>query len=238
MGRIFEKRKHKMFARYAKMAKTFTRIGKEIAMACRQNGPDPNSNPRLRMAIQNAKAANMPKANVEAAIQRAINKDLKDYEEVVYEGYAPHGVAIVVETATDNPTRTVASVRMYLTRAGGSLGKTGSLDFIFDRKGIFEIDAANRDLEELELELIDYGLEEIGQDEDKTFIYVPFTEFGTMQKGLEEKGISVISAETERIPTTFVENLTPEQREEVQKLIDKIEDDDDVQNVYHNMKEE
>ncbi|HEY8401825.1 MAG TPA: YebC/PmpR family DNA-binding transcriptional regulator [Cytophagaceae bacterium] len=235
---MFEKRKHKMFARYAKMAKTFTRIGKEIAMACKQGGPDPASNPRLRICIQNAKAANMPKANVDAAIQRATNKDLKDYEEVVYEGYGPYGVAILIETATDNPTRTVASVRMYLTRAGGSLGKTGSLDFIFDRKGVFEIDASNHNLEDLELELIDYGLEEIGQDEDKTFIYVPFQEFGTMQKALEERGIPVISAETERIPTTYVENLTPEQKEEIQKLLDKIEDDDDVQNVYHNMKED
>lgn len=234
MGRIFETRKHKMFARYSKMAKTFTRIGKEIAMAAKKGGPDPNSNPQLRAAMQNAKAANMPKANVESAIQRATNKDTKDYEEMVYEGYAPYAVALVVETATDNPTRTVANVRAVFTKFGGTLGKTGSLDFIFDRKGIFEIDAQGKNLEDLELQLIDFGLDEIEQVEDKIFIYTAFTDFGNMQKGLEELGIAVISSEKERIPKSNV-SLTDEQRAEVQKMIDKLEDDEDVQSVFHNM---
>ncbi len=236
MGRIFETRKHKMFARYAKMAKTFTRIGKEIAIAVKQGGADPDTNPRLRAIIQNAKSVNMPKANVESAIQRASNKDTKGMEEVVYEGYAPYAVAVVVETATDNPTRTVANVRAVFTKYNGALGKTGSLDFIFDRKGIFEINCGDKNLEDLELELIDYGLEEIEQAEGKTFIYTAFSDFGKMQKGLEDLGIEVISSEKERIPNTLVE-LTAEQQEEVRKLLDKLEDDDDVQSVYHNMKE-
>jgi YebC/PmpR family DNA-binding regulatory protein len=238
MGRIFEKRKHKMFARYAKMARTFTRLGKEIAMAAKAGGPDPDNNPRLRIVMQNAKAVNMPKANVEAAIKRATNKEEKDYEEIVYEGYAPYGVAIVVETATDNPTRTVANLRMYFNRAGGALGKTGSLDFMFDRKAVFKINTGNRNLEELELELIDYGAEEISEDEGQIYIYTPYTEFGNMQKGLENLGIEVISAELERIPNTYKEGLTPEQQAEVHALIEKLEDDEDVQNVFHNMLEE
>lgn len=238
MGRIFEKRKHKMFARYAKMARTFTRIGKEIAMAAKAGGPDPDNNPRLRIVMQNAKAVNMPKANVEAAIKRATSKEEKDYEEIVYEGYAPHGVAIVVETATDNPTRTVANVRMYFNRASGALGKTGSLDFMFDRKAVFKINSENRNLEELELELIDYGAEEISEDEGQIYIYTPYTEFGNMQKGLESLGIEVISADLERIPNTFKEGLTQEQQAEVHALIEKLEDDEDVQNVFHNMQEE
>lgn len=236
MGRIFETRKHKMFARYSKMAKTFTRIGKEIAIAAKRGGGDPNTNPQLRACIQNAKAANMPKANVEAAIQRAINKDTKDYEEMVYEGYAPYAVGLVVETATDNPTRTVANVRAIFTKYGGTLGKTGSLDFIFDRKGIFEIDANGQNIEELELQLIDFGLEEIEQVEDKIFVYTAFSDFGNMQKGLEELKIPVISSEKERIPNSTVK-LTEEQKAEVQKMIDKLEDDDDVQSVFHNIDE-
>jgi YebC/PmpR family DNA-binding regulatory protein len=235
MGRIFEKRKHKMFARYAKMAKIFTRIGKEIAMAAKSGGPDPTVNPRLRLAIQNAKANNMPKANVDAAIKRATNKDEKDYEEIVYEGYAPHGIAIVIETATDNPTRTVANIRMYLTRAGGSLGKTGSLDFLFERKGVFKINPNNKNLDDLELQLIDYGLEEINKEEDgEVYIYTDFKDFGNMQKGLDEVGVEIISAELERIPTNTIK-LSPEQQAEVLALIEKIEDDDDVQNVFHNL---
>ena len=235
MGRVFEKRKHTMFARFAKMAKTFTRIGKEIHMAVKKGGPDPDSNPRLRLVIQNAKAVNMPKANIDSAIQRAVSKDKKDYEEVIYEGYGPHGIAVLIETATDNPTRTVANVRLAFTKMGGALGKTGSLEFIFDRKGIFEIEAAGRNLEELELELIDYGVEEIEQVEDKAFITVTFTDFGKMQKGLEDMSIPVISAEKERFPNTTVD-LNAEQQAEVMKLIERLEEDDDVQAVYHNMK--
>jgi YebC/PmpR family DNA-binding regulatory protein len=235
MGRIFEKRKHKMFARYAKMAKVFTRIGKEIAMAAKSGGADPSINPRLRLAMQNAKANNMPKANVDAAIKRATSKDEKDYEEVVYEGYAPHGIAIVIETATDNPTRTVANVRMYLTRAGGSLGKTGSLDFLFERKGVFKINPGANNLEDLELQLIDYGLEEISKEEDgEVYIYTDFKDFGNMQKGLDELNIEIISAELERIPTNTTQ-LTPEQQAEVLAMVEKIEDDEDVQNVFHNL---
>ena len=234
MGRVFEKRKHKMFARFAKMAKTFTRIGKEIVMAAKQGGGDPDTNARLRLVIQNAKAVNMPKANIDAAIQRAINKDTKDYEEMIYEGYGPHGVAVVIETATDNPTRTVANVRLCFSKAGGALGKTGSLDFMFDRKGIFEVEIGNRNLEELELELIDAGLEEIDQDDNKVIITVPFKEFGNMQKALEERKINVVSTDNERVPNTHKE-VTEEQAAEVQKLIDLLEEDDDVQNVFHNM---
>lgn len=234
MGRVFEKRKHKMFARFAKMARTFTRLGKEIVMAAKKGGGDPDTNARLRLVIQNAKAVNMPKVNIDAAIQRAINKDTKDYEEMVYEGYGPHGVAILIETATDNTTRTVANVRLCFSKVDGALGKSGSLDFMFDRKGVFEIELGKRNLEELELELIDHGLEEIDQDGDKVVITVPFNEFGNMQKALEEKKIAVLSTETERVPNTFKE-VTPEQEAEVQKLIDLLENDDDVQNVFHNM---
>jgi YebC/PmpR family DNA-binding regulatory protein len=237
MGRVFEKRKHKMFARFAKMARTFTRLGKEIVMAAKKGGGDPDTNARLRLVIQNAKAVNMPKVNIDAAIQRAVNKDTKDYEEMVYEGYGPHAVAIVIETATDNTTRTVANVRLCFSKAGGALGKSGSLDFMFDRKGIFETELGKRNIEELEFELIDHGLEEIEKDENKAVITVPFNEFGKMQKALEERKITVISTDTERIPNTFKEGLSPEQIAEVQKLIDLLEDDDDVQNVFHNMKE-
>lgn len=235
MGRIFEKRKYKMFARYDRMAKGFTRVGKEIAIAVKQGGPDPASNPRLRLAIQNAKSINMPKDRVEAAIKRASSKEEKDLEEIVYEGYGPHGVPLVMECATDNPTRTVANIRMYLSRGGGSLGKTGSLDFMFTRKGVFRIAAEGENLEELELELIDHGLEEIQQDEDALVIYTAFEDFGTMQKALEQKGVKMISAELQRIPTTYAE-LSEEQENEVLELVEKLEADDDVQHVYHNLK--
>jgi YebC/PmpR family DNA-binding regulatory protein len=188
------------------------------------------------MVMQNAKALNMPKDRVEAAINRAASKDAKDMDEVVFEGYGPHGIAIVVETATDNNTRTVANIRMYFNRGDGALGKTGSLDFLFDRKGIFTIEKGNLSLEELELELIDFGAEELEEHENEIYIYTPFSAFGSMQKALEEKGISIISAELDRIPTTTTE-LTAEQQADVQKLIDRIEEDDDVQNVFHNMKE-
>ena len=236
MGRVFEKRKHKMFARFAKMAKTFVRIGKEIAMAAKANGGNPDLNPRLRVAIANARAANMPKVNIDAAIKRAVDKDSSNYEEVVYEGNGPYGVAVVIETATDNPTRTVANIRHAFNKYGGALGKTGSMDFIFDRKAIFEIDPGSRNLEDLELELIDFGMEEIEQEEGKTILTVPFNEFGNMQKGLEGLNITVISAEKERFANVFKEGLTPEQEAEVNKLIEVLDEDDDVLNVYHNMK--
>jgi YebC/PmpR family DNA-binding regulatory protein len=235
MGRIFEKRKHKMFARFDKMAKTFTRIGKEIAIAVKQGGPNPDGNPRLRMAMQNAKGANMPKDRVENAIKRASSKEEKGFEEVVYEGYAPHGVGIVVETATDNPTRTVANVRMHFNRGNGTLGKTGSLDFIFDRKGVFKIEKADLNLDDLELELIDAGLEDIAIDENEIYIDCSFNDFGAMSKALEEKSVNIISAEKQRIPNTLVE-LNESQQEEVIKLVESLEQDDDVQHVYHNLK--
>ncbi|SFG33486.1 DNA-binding regulatory protein, YebC/PmpR family [Pontibacter chinhatensis] len=216
------------------MSKAFTRIGKEIVMAVKESGPNPDTNSRLRAAIQNAKGVNMPKDRVEAAIKRASSKEEKDYEEVIYEGYAPHGIAVVIECATDNLNRTVANVRMHFSKGGGSLGKTGSLDFMFDRKGIFKVSAEGADLEELELELIDFGAEDIYEHEGEIIIETPFTEFGNMQKGLEEKGLNVISAEVQRIPTTRTE-LTEEQEEEVLSLIERFEEDDDVQAVYHNM---
>jgi len=234
MGRIFEKRKHKMFARYSKMAKQFTRIGKEIAIAVRMGGPDPAGNPRLRMAVQNSKSVNMPKDRVEAAIKRAVSKDTENYEEVVYEGYAPHGIAILIECATDNTTRTVANIRMYFSRANGSLGKTGSLDFLFERKGVFKLPKNNLNVEELELELIDFGAEEVFEDDGEIFIYTPFQDYGTMHKALEEKKLEVSSSELVRIPTNSVQ-LTEDQIKEVETLIEKIEDDDDVQAVYNNM---
>lgn len=224
-----------MFARYDRMAKAFTRIGKEIAIAVKQGGPNPDNNPRLRAAIQNAKGVNMPKDRIENAIKKASAKDASSFEEVVYEGYGPHGVAIVVETATDNPTRTVANIRMHFNRGGGTLGKTGSLDFLFDRKGVFKIKKGNLNVEELELELIDYGLEDLAIDGDEVYIYTSFNDFGKMDKALEEKNIEVISAEKQRIPNTWVE-LNESQQEEVIKLIEALEQDDDVQQVFHNLK--
>ncbi len=224
-----------MFARYDRMAKAFTRIGKEIAIAVKQGGPNPDNNPRLRAAIQNAKGVNMPKDRVENAIKKASAKDASAFEEVVYEGYGPHGVAIVVETATDNPTRTVANIRMYFNRGGGALGKTGSLDFLFDRKGVFKIHTANLNTEELELELIDFGLEDLAVDGQEAYIYTSFNDFGIMAKTLEEKKIDVISAEKQRIPNTWVE-LDEAQQEEVIKLVEALEQDDDVQQVFHNLK--
>lgn len=223
-----------MFARYAKMAKQFTRIGKEIAIAVKLSGPEPDNNPRLRMAMQNAKSVNMPKDRVESAIKRAVSKDTANYDEAVYEGYAPHGIAVVVECATDNPTRTVANIRMYFTRANGSLGKTGSLDFLFERKGIFKLAKNNLNIEDLELELIDFGAEEVFEDEGEIFVYTSFQDYGAMQKALEEKGLEVTSTEIQRIPTNTVQ-LTDDQVKEVEAMIEKIEDDDDVQAVYHNM---
>jgi YebC/PmpR family DNA-binding regulatory protein len=236
MGRIFEVRKSAMFARWDKMAKNFTRIGKEIAIAVKAAGPDPDNNPALRRCYLNAKACNMPKDRVEAAIKRAMGKDTSSYEEITYEGYAPHGVAVLVETATDNSTRTVANVRMHFTKGHGALGTSGSVAFGFTRMGEFKIKSAGQNIEDLELDLIDYGLEEIGEDsEGNIIIRVAFNEFGNMAKALDEKGIEVVTAELTRIPTTTVE-LGEEEANDVLKLVDKLEQDDDVQKVYHNLK--
>ncbi|WP_341834932.1 YebC/PmpR family DNA-binding transcriptional regulator [Chitinophaga pollutisoli] len=236
MGRIFEVRKATMFARWDRMAKQFTRIGKEIAMAVKQGGPDPDNNPALRRCFLNAKGVNMPKDRVEAAIKRAMGKDKTDYEEVVYEGYAPHGVAVMVETATDNTTRTVANVRMHFNKEGGSLGNSGSVAFMFNRLGEFKIKNNGQNLEDLELELIDFGLEEIGEDsEGNIIVRATFTEFGNMAKALEEKGMEVIASELKRIPANTVE-LNEEQAKEVLQLIDRLEQDEDVQQVFHNLK--
>jgi YebC/PmpR family DNA-binding regulatory protein len=235
MGRAFELRRGRKEKRWDKMAKAFTRWGKEISMAVKQSGPNPDTNPRLRVAIQNAKGTNMPKEKIDGAIKRASAKEEKDFEEVVYEGYGPYGVAILVETATDNPTRTVANIRMYFSRSEGTLGKTGSLDFIFERKGVFKLSAQNLNIEELELELIDFGAEEITESEGEIFIQTAFSDFGEMQKALDEKGITVATAELQRIPKTTVE-LSHEQEEEISILIEKLEEDDDVQAVYNNIK--
>ncbi len=236
MGRIFEVRKSAMFARWDKMAKNFTRIGKEIAIAVKAAGPEPDNNPALRRCYLNAKACNMPKDRVEAAIKRAMGKDTSSYEEILYEGYAPHGVAVMVETATDNPTRTVANVRMHFTKGNGSLGTSGSVGFGFNHMAEFKIKKEGRDVDDLELELIDFGLEEIGEDEEGNIVIrTPFTEYGHMNKALEEKNIEVITAELTRIPSTTVE-LNEEESNEVLKLVDKLEQDEDVQKVYHNLK--
>lgn len=225
-----------MFARYDRMAKAFTRIGKEIAMAVKAGGPDVAYNPRLRQAVANAKGVNMPKDRVEAAIKRAVSKDASNFEEVVYEGYGPHGVPILVETATDNPTRTVANIRMYFNRAGGQLGNSGSLSFIFERKGVFRI-AADQipDPEGLELELIDAGLESMDREDGEVVLYSAFSDFGNMQKALEDRGIACTKAGLERIPNSYAE-LNEEQVDEILELVERIEEDDDVQAVYHNLK--
>ena len=236
MGRIFEVRKSAMFARWDKMAKNFTRIGKEIAIAVKAAGPEPDNNPALRRCYLNAKACNMPKDRVEAAIKRAMGKDNSSYEEIVYEGYAPHGVALLIETATDNPTRTVANVRMHFTKSGGSLGTSGSVAFTFNHMGEFKIKNTGLNTEGLELELIDYGLEEIGEDsEGNIVIRTAFNEFGNMNKALEEKGIEVTTAELTRIPMNTTE-LSEEAAQDVLKLVDRLEQDEDVQKVYHNLK--
>ncbi|RPD44913.1 YebC/PmpR family DNA-binding transcriptional regulator [Hymenobacter sediminis] len=243
MGRAFEFRKGRKMKRWDRMSKDFTRIGREIVMAVKESGPNPDTNSRLRTAMQNAKGVNMPKDRVEAAIKRASSKEEKDYQEVVYEGYAPHGVAIVIETATDNPTRTVANVRMYFNRGNGALGTAGSSDYTFTRKGVFKLAAEGLDLDELELELIDAGAEDVYSDQEedehgnvKEYIVVEtaFTDFGQMQKALEEKGLNVVSAQLQRVPNTTV-HLEGDQLEEVMNLIEKFEEDDDVQAVYHTL---
>ncbi len=234
MGRAFEYRKATKMKRWAGMARTFTKIGKEIAIAVKESGPDPNNNPRLRAAIQNSKQANMPKANIENAIKRATSKDSENYSEVVYEGYGPHGVAFLVETTTDNPTRTVANVRLYFNRAGGSLGTNGSVEFMFVRKAVFRIKSEGINLEDLELELIDFGLDELRQEEEEILILTAFTDFGMMQKALDEKGLDVLSMEFQRVPN-ITKKLNDDEVEDLIKLIDRMEDDEDVQNVFTTM---
>lgn len=239
MGRIFEVRKASMFARWDRMAKQFTRIGKEIAIAVKAGGSDPDTNAALRRCMQNAKAVNMPKDRVEAAIKRALGKEMDNYEEILYEGYGPHGVAILVETATDNPTRTVANVRSHFNKGNGALGNSGSVSFQFRKMGVFKLKPEGLNPEELELELIDFGLEEMGEgtgenEETVLVLRCGFTDFGNLQKGLEEKGLSPLSAEVEWIPNTTV-NLSEEHAQEVLKLVDKLEQDEDVQKVFHNL---
>ena len=234
MGRIFEKRKDRMFARWAKTAKAFTKVGKEIAIAVKLGSPEPASTPRLRMAIQTARALNMPKDRIEAAIKRASSKDEASLQEVIYEGYAPHGIAVVVETATNNPTRTVANVRTIITHHGGTLGTSGSLAYLFGRRGAFTISLPGGDFDEFELEMIDHGLEDIFESEDGLLLYCSFENFGTLQKALETKKVEVKSAGLQRFPLTTVQ-VTPEQEREIETLLNELEEDDDVQHVYHNM---
>jgi len=236
MGRAFEFRKARKMKRWSAMSKAFTRIGKDIVMAVKDSGPDPDSNSRLRAVIQNAKSLNMPKDNVERAIKRASDKSLGDYKEVLFEGYAQHGIAILIETATDNNTRTVANVRSYFNKCDGNMGTSGSVVFMFDHLCNFRVNIGDLDLEELELELIDYGVEEIFEDEDGVLIYAPFESFGNIQSYLETHHIEILSSGFERIPQV-TKSITPDQMADVEKLLEKLEEDDDVQNVYHTMKE-
>ncbi len=239
MGRIFETRKATMFARWDKMAKQFARITKDITIAVKAGGPSPDANPALRRAIQNARSANMPKDKVETAIKRAAGQDVADYEELVYEGYAPHGIAVMIDTATDNPTRTVANMRMYFNKYDGNLGGAGSVGYGFQRMGVFRLDPTGVDAEELELDLIDAGLQEIGlgqseKGEPQLIVRCAFSDFGELQQAIESRGLNPISAESEYIPTNTVE-LTEDQANQVLVLIDKLEQDDDVQKVFHNL---
>lgn len=236
MGRAFEFRKARKMKRWSAMSKAFTRIGKDIVMAVKEGGPDPDANSRLRAVIQNAKAVNMPKDNIERAIKRASDKNLGDYKEVLFEGYAPHGIAILIETATDNNTRTVANIRSHFNKCDGNLGTSGSVSFMFDHTCNFRINPENLDIEELELELIDHGLEEIFEDEDGIIIYAPFESFGAIQSYLEENNIEILSSGFDRIPQV-TKKLSPEEAADVEKLLERIEEDDDVQNVYHTMEE-
>jgi YebC/PmpR family DNA-binding regulatory protein len=235
MGRAFEYRKATKMKRWSNMAKVFTKIGREISIAVKSGGGDANNNPRLRAAVQNAKKANMPKVNVESAIKKASSKDAENFNEVVYEGYGPNGIAMMVETTTDNPTRTVANIRMYFNKMGGTMGTFGSVDFMFTRKSMFRVKKeAIPDYEEMELEMIDFGLDEIKVEEDELVIYANFEDYGTMQKFLEDKGIEIEEASLVRIPN-MTKELNDEQAEAIFKLIDKFEDDDDVANVFHTM---
>lgn len=223
-----------MFARFDRMAKAFTRIGKDIALAVKQNGPNPDNNPKLRMAIQNAKGVNMPKDRVEAAIKRASSKEEKDYQEVIYEGYAPHGVPVLVLCATDNPTRTVANIRLQFSKNGGAMGNSGTVLFMFEHCGVFKFEPSKLNLDELELDLIDAGAEDIERGEEEIIVYTKFTDFGQMQKFIEDKKLDAKSSELQYIPNATKE-LTEEQQDEVLKLIEAIEADDDVQTVFHNL---
>lgn len=234
MGRAFEFRKARKMKRWSAMSKAFTRIGKDIVIAVKDGGPDPESNSRLRAVIQNAKSVNMPKENIERAIKRATEKGLGDYKEILFEGYGPSGVAILVETASDNNTRTVANIRSYFNKYNGNLGTSGSVIFLFDHSCNFKIKKGNIDIEVLELELIDYGVEEVFQEGENILIYAPFDCFGAIQKTLEFKRIEIISSGFDRIPNKY-KNVDDKSREENEKLLKKIEEDDDVQNIYHNM---
>ena len=248
MGRAFEFRKERKFKRWGHMAKTFTKIGKEITIAVKNGGPDVTGNPRLRALLQTARSENMPKENIERAIKKATDKDQADYKEVVYEGYGPHGVAILVETATDNTNRTVANVRSYFNKFGGSLGTSGSVAFMFDHKCVFKIkNSPDIDIEELELELIDFGADEVfvdefenkdGDTEEVITIYGEYTAFNNIQKYIEDKGYELVSAGFDRFPNGEMKHLTAEERGELDKLLEKLEEDDDVQNVFHNLAEE
>ncbi len=234
MGRVFEKRKHTMFARFDRMAKAFTRIGKDIAMAVKNAGPNPDNNPKLRMAMRNAKGVNMPKDRVDAAIKRASSKEEKDYQEIIYEGYAPHGIPVIVECATENPTRTVANIRLHFAKSHGTMGNSGSVAFMFEHKGVFKFEPTKLNLDELELDLIDAGAEEIQREEEETVVYTKFTEFGHMIKFLESKKLEAKSSTLQYIPNATKE-LSETEQDEVLKCIEALEADDDVQNVYHNL---
>ena len=234
MGRAFEFRKARKMKRWSAMSKAFTRIGKDIVIAVKEGGPDPDSNSKLRAVIQNAKSVNMPKDNIDRAIKRASDKSLGNYKEILFEGYAPYGVAILVETATDNNTRTVANIRSYFNKCNGNLGTSGSVIFMFDHTCNFRIEKQNIDIENLEFDLIDFGVEEVFDDEDGILIYGAFDSFGEIQKALESKEIQIISSGFDRIPNNL-KNVNEEERSEIEKLLEKIENDDDVQNVFHNM---
>jgi|TARA_X000000950_G_scaffold109936_1_gene138604 YebC/PmpR family DNA-binding regulatory protein len=234
MGRAFEFRKARKMKRWSAMAKTFTRIGKDIVMAVKEGGPDPDNNSRLRAVMQNAKAANMPKDNIERAIKKASDKNTESYKEVLFEGYAPHGIAVLVETATDNNNRTVANVRSYFNKCNGNLGTSGSVEFMFDHTCNFRIPNDGVDVEVIELEFIDFGVEEVFEDEDGVLLYAPFENFGAIQKELENRSLEILSSGFERIPQV-TKQITTEQQMDVLKLIEKLEEDDDVQNVYHGL---
>jgi YebC/PmpR family DNA-binding regulatory protein len=236
MGRAFEYRKARKLRRWSAMSKAFTKLGREIVLAVKAGGSDPASNNRLRAAIQTARSINMPKDNIDAAIKRACNKEEKEMVEIVYEGMGPHGISFMVETATDNPNRTVADLRVIFSRNGGALGTSNSVAFMFNRKAVFKFSAEGQNLEELELELIDFGAEDIIVEDGEITVYTDFTDFGKMQKALEDRKINLISADLQRIPTIYKDDLTDEQAEDVIELIEKLEDNDDVQAVFHNFR--
>ena len=238
MGRAFEFRKERKFKRWGNMARVFTRLGKEITIAAKSGGTDPDNNPRLSTLIQTARSENMPKENIERAIKRAVDKDMGNYEEIVYEGYGPFGIAVLVECATDNNMRSVANVRSYFSKVGGALGTQGSVSFMFDHKCVFKVKSEKPvDLEELELELIDFDVDDVYMDEEEGIIYIygAFESFGAVQKYLEDNGFTIVSGGFERIPNVPLKSLAPEQKETIMKLLEKLENDDDVQNVYHTM---